>query len=404
MVSSRTVNGAPLADRFEIVAKTLFGLEEVLAGELRALGAEDVQVGRRMCTFRGDQKLLYRANIECRTAIRVLKPIARFPAEDRGSLYRAMQRTNWLKYLEPTGSLAIDPVVHSSLFPNSLYAAQVAKDAICDQIRHKTNVRPNVDLENPDLRINLHIDHKLVTVYLDSSGDSLHRRGYRTMAGAAPVNEVLAAGILQLIGWDQASPLVDFMCGSGTIPIEAALLARRIAPGSLRPAFGYQRWKDYSESTQQQVLAEARAREVPGLGFPIVGSDVDADMIPIARENAQRAGVAGDIAWSVQDMADVVPPATSGPATSGTVLINPPYEERMKTDAIFEFYRAIGDVFKQRWAGYTAYVLTGNLEAGKQVGLRASARIKLFNGSIECRLLKFELYAGTRERRDETSA
>lgn len=382
-----------MADSFAMIAKTFFGLEGVLAAELAELGAEDVQPGRRMCSFRGDRRLLYRANVECRTAVRVLKPIARFPADSPELLYRCLGRTNWLKHLEPEGSIAIDPVVHGGVFTNSLYAAQVAKDAICDQIRARTSRRPSIDLDDPDMRINLHIDRNRVTVYLDSSGDSLHKRGYRAVAGAAPINEVLAAGILRLAGWDRASPLVDFMCGSGTFPIEAAMLARRIAPGTVRSGFGYMRWKDFCRETHEMVLAEARRRELPNLPFPIQGSDRDGELVEAARENARRAGVAGDVAWRVEDFG-----ATAPPAEAGTLVTNPPYEERIKTAEIVEFYRRIGDVLKHRWAGWSAWVFSGNREAAKFIGLRPDARIRLFNGPIECRLLHFAIYAFGSER------
>ncbi len=377
-----------MPETFPLIAKTFFGLEEVLAAELRELGAEEVEPGRRMCSFRGDQKMLYRANLCCRTAVRILKPIARFPADGTDALYRRIGRTSWLKHLEPEGTLAIDPVTSGGVFNNSLYAAQVAKDAIVDQIRRATGNRPSVDLADPDVRINLHIDQKRVTVYLDASGESLHKRGYRQASGVAPINEVLAAGILRLIGWDRASALVDFMCGSGTFPIEAAMLARRIVPGTIRQQFGYQRWKDFDAAAHEAVLAEARRQELPSLDFPIVGSDHDAEMISASRENAARAGVATNITWQVQDFTE-----SSPPAPTGTLVSNPPYEERIKTDDIVEFHRRIGDVLKHRWAGYTAWILAGNLEAAKFIGLKPGAKIRLFNGQIECRLLKFAIYA-----------
>jgi putative N6-adenine-specific DNA methylase len=318
----------------------------------------------------------------------VLRPIARFPVDSPGALYRCLGRTNWLKHLEPAGTLAVDPVVHGGGFTNSLYAAQVTKDAIVDQIRRRTGTRPSVDLADPDLRINLHIDRRRATVYLDASGESLHRRGYRPEAGPAPLNEVLAAGILKLAGWDAASPLADFLCGSGTLPIEAALLARRIAPGTIRRQFGYMRWKDFSQAAHDAELAEARRQELAALPFPIQGSDVDPRVLAVARENARRAGVAGDITWHVAELADAAPPAPAG-----TLVSNPPYDERLKSPDLVELYRRIGDVLKHRWAGYTAYILTGNREAAKFIGLKPAARVRLFNGPIECRLLKFPIYA-----------
>jgi putative N6-adenine-specific DNA methylase len=383
-----------VAETFPIIAKTLFGLEEVLAGELRELGAEDVQVGRRLCSFRGDQRMLYRVNVCCRTATRVLKPILRFPADGADALYRRIGRTNWIRHLDPEGTLAIDPVTSGNIFTNSLYAAQVAKDAIVDQIRRATGKRPSIELDDPDLRINLHIDGKRVTVYLDASGESLHKRGYRLATGAAPLGEVLAAGILRLAEWDATSPLVDFMCGSGTIPIEAAMLARGIAPGTRGRTFGFQKWLDYDAALDEDVRSESRRQERANLSFPIVGSDRDGEMIAAARANAERAGVAADIQWQVTDFAEL-----ERPAPAGTLITNPPYEERIKTEEIVEFHKRIGDVLKHRWAGYTAWVLAGNLDAAKFIGLKPNRKIRLFNGQIECRLLKFAIYAfGERPR------
>jgi putative N6-adenine-specific DNA methylase len=383
-----------VAETFPIIAKTLFGLEEVLADELRELGAEDVQVGRRLCSFRGDQRMLYRVNVCCRTATRVLKPILRFPADGADALYRRIGRTNWIRHLDPEGTLAIDPVTSGNIFTNSLYAAQVAKDAIVDQIRRATGKRPSIELDDPDLRINLHIDGKRVTVYLDASGESLHKRGYRLATGAAPLGEVLAAGILRLAEWDATSPLVDFMCGSGTIPIEAAMLARRIAPGTRGRTFGFQKWQDYDAALDEDVRSESRRQERANLSFPIVGSDRDGEMIAAARANAERAGVAADIQWQVTDFAEL-----ERPAPAGTLITNPPYEERIRTEEIVEFHKRIGDVLKHRWAGYTAWVLAGNLDAAKFIGLKPNRKIRLFNGQIECRLLKFAIYAfGERPR------
>jgi len=373
-------------ESFEMIAKTFFGLEEVLADELLFLGAQDVELGRRMVSFRGDERLMVRANVYCRTAVRVLKPIATFTAADEQELYQGIGRIDWLKHLEPEATLAIDPVVHSPIFSNSLYSAQLAKDAIVDQIRAATGQRPNVDLADPDLRINLHIDRDRVTVYLDSSGDSLHKRGYRVATGEAPMNEVLAAGILRLSRWDENSPLVDFMCGSGTLVIEAALMARRIAPGLVRQKFGYLRWKGFDRAVHEAVMAEAKKRVLPRVAFAIRGSDLDPRVIAAARENVERAGLSRDVTLAVENFEHAAPPAPAG-----TIVINPPYDERMKTAQIDAVYRRIGDVLKQRWPGYTAFIFTGNLDAAKHIGLRTSAKTRLFNGPIECRLLKFEL-------------
>ncbi len=376
---------------FPLHAKTLSGLEQVLAAELTEFGATDVQPGHRLVTFVGDQRLMYRANLGCRTAIRILKPIANFPADSERALYDGVQQIDWSRFLDPDRSLAIDPVVWSSFCTHSLFVAQLSKDAIVDQFRERTGRRPCVDRNAPDLRINIHLVENVATVYLDSSGDSLHLRGYRAKTGDAPLGEVLAAGILRLTEWDRQSTLLDPMCGSGTFCIEAALLARNMAPGVIRRRFGFQTWKDYDRSLRDTVLAELRRGELPSLPFSIVGSDIDAEVVSMARENARRAGVAADVRFETANAECCQPPTPTG-----TLVMNPPYDERLKVDQIASFYRRIGDTFKQRFAGYTAWVFTGNLDAAKQIGLRPSRKVRLFNGPIECRLLRFDIYSGTR--------
>ena len=276
----------------DLIARTLTGLEEVLASELQALGATDISAQRRVVHFRGDRRVLYAANLWCRTATRVLKPIHTFSATTEDELYRSVQQLDWSEHLSPRDTLAIDPLVSGEVHTHSLYAAQRTKDAIVDQLRERYGQRPNVDLDNPTLRIGLHLRQSQGTIYLDASGGSLHRRGYRTAAGEAPLNEVLAAGILMLGGWDSSKPLVDFMCGSGTIPIEAALLARRIAPGLIRNEFGYMRWRDYDRALHERLVQEAREVALPACASTIHGSDIDASVLELARHNARRAGVA----------------------------------------------------------------------------------------------------------------
>jgi 23S rRNA (guanine2445-N2)-methyltransferase / 23S rRNA (guanine2069-N7)-methyltransferase len=375
------------ADAFPLTAKTVFGLEDVLAGELAAIGADQIVKGRRLVNFRGDKRLLYWANLWLRTAIRVLKPIHAFQAENEQALYRGIREVDWFEHLDAAGSLAIDPVVHGSFCTHSLYAAQLAKDAIVDQFRERFGSRPSVDLKDPDLRINLHINENQATVYLDSSGDSLHKRGYRTMAREAPLNEVLAAGILRLTGWDRCTPLVDFMCGSGTLPIEAALWARNIAPGLIRKEFAYMWWKDFDARLHDELLAEARGAQLAALPCPISGSDLDPQAIDSAKENARGAGVAADIAFDLAHFESAKPPAASG-----ILVFNPPYDERIKVAMIAAVYRRIGDALKQNWSGWTAFIFTGNLDAAAQLGLRPSRKVRLHNGPIECRLLRYDLF------------
>ena len=377
-----------MSDTFEMHAKTLAGLETVLAEELAELGAAEVTVGNRLVAFRGDRRMLYRANLWLRTAIRVLKPIHRFEAEDERSLYQGVQAIDWAEHLDCGGSLAIDPVVFDSFCTHSLYAAQLTKDAIVDQFRARLGSRPSVELADPDLRINLHMNRNRVTIYLDSSGDSLHKRGYRDATNEAPINEVLAAGILRLTEWDRKSNLVDPMCGSGTFAIEAALWARNIAPGTLRPQFGFERWRDYDRSLHEALLREAYDAKTERLPFVVLGSDVDSRVVASARRNVRNAGLEQDVRIDTRAIEEWEPPDPPG-----VVVINPPYDERSKVDHIAELYATIGDVLKRRCAGYEAFVFTGAKEASKRIGLRAASRVRLFNGPIECRLLRFPLYS-----------
>lgn len=393
---------------FPLIAKTFFGLEGVLCQELKGLGALDASTGRRMVSFTADQALLYRANLWCRTAVRILKPIAQFTvdaaaADPYRSLYAHVQEIDWQAHLGPTGTLAIDPVVHGRLLTNSLYAAQVAKDAIADWFRDRFGERPSVDRVQPDLRINLHVSGDRATVYLDASGQSLHKRGYRRQTGEAPLNEVLAAGILRLTGWDGNGPLVDFLCGSGTLPIEAAMMARNFAPGLIREDFGYRRWLDFDAALEAAVIEEARQAARPAnpseTAPRIFGSDLDPSAIAAARENAARAGVAADIQFQVANFENLEPPGTHG-----TILLNPPYDERLRVAGVGAFYRRLGTLLSRRWQGYDAWVLAGNLEAAGQFGIEPAKTYPLFNGPIECRLLKFELDDSAERPSDESDA
>jgi 23S rRNA (guanine2445-N2)-methyltransferase / 23S rRNA (guanine2069-N7)-methyltransferase len=368
-----------------LVAKTLIGLEQLLAQELAALGAEQISVGKTVVHFRGDRRRLYLANLACRTAIRILQPVEQFRAEDEKACYQGVQRVDWASYLAPTGSLAIDAIVRQAFTTNSLYVAQLAKDAIVDQFRDRFAARPSVDLADPDLRINVHVSKGQVTVALDSSGESLHKRGYRTETGEAPLNEVLAAGIVQLTGWDRSAPLVDFMCGSGTLPIEAALWAANIAPGLLRRDYGFMRWPDFDAELLHTLRNELASARRPSRAI-LVGSDVDDSALSAARDNARRAGVLVSIRWQNVSFDELEPPAEAG-----IVVSNPPYDERLKLAHRAAFYRRLGDTLKCRWRGYTAYLLTSHPEASRELGLRSSSKTRLFNGPIECRLLKLEI-------------
>nr|MBN2276112.1 hypothetical protein [candidate division Zixibacteria bacterium] len=381
-----------MKNEFRMIAKTLYGLEEILAGEIKDLGGGRIRVMVRSVEFWGGPELLYRANLWSRTATRILVPLRSFRVEDDRQLYKAVGDLNWQEYLDPDATLAIDPVVSHSVFNNSQYVAQKTKDAIVDQIRNRSGRRPSVDLENPDIRINIHIHQNRATLSLDSSGEPLHRRGYRTVGGQAPLNESLAAGIIALTGWDGEIPFVDIMCGSGTFVIEAALIARRIAPGLLRSDFGFMRWKNFDKSLFLTIKEEARKRIRPGTEYPVFGSDQSRAVIKEAGANARRAGVEKDIEFKVCPLSDPV----SAPSP-GVLVINPPYGERMGVEDINGLYRMIGDTLKHRFDGYEAWIFTGNMEAAGNIGLRASKRIKLYNGPLECRLLKYQMYQGSRK-------
>jgi putative N6-adenine-specific DNA methylase len=377
-----------------LIATTQFGLEEVLAAELKALGAQGIKIGTRAVEFTGDKRLLYAANIWCRTAIRILVPFASFYVRDEEELYRKVSRIKWQEYLTLDQSFAINAVVSKSTFQHSLFLSQLTKDAIVDQFRHKTGHRPDVNVTQPDVRINLHMHENQLTLALDSSGDSLHRRGYRQQTNVAPLNEVLAAGLILLSGWDCKSPFIDPMCGSGTLLIEAALLAYNIAPGLYRQDnFGFRNWPDFDQKLYEQVKAEALAKRLPESDLEIIGSDLDRDYIDAARANITQAQLEDEIRVRVLDIREA-----KGVGEAGVVIINPPYGERLGTEdlSINELYKSIGDTLKTNFPGYDAFVFTGNLEAAKHIGLRTSRRIPLYNGPIDCRLLKFELYRGSK--------
>jgi putative N6-adenine-specific DNA methylase len=378
--------------RLRMIAKTIYGSEDLLAKELTDLGASDVKTMNRSVEFHGDKRLLYEANLRCRTATRILKPIGNFKAADENELYRATMRIDWGKYIGLQQTFAIDAVIVESNFTNSLYVAQKTKDAIADQFRSKTGQRPSVNVKIPDILINVYIYQNQCTLAIDSSGEPLFKRGYRRKTGEAPLNEVLAAGIVLRSEWDRNSSFVDAMCGSGTIVIEAALLARNIAPGLTRKKFGFMNWANYDSDLFRLICEKARKAIIPKLNFQIVGSDIDLQLIREATENANQAGVGSDIIFKQSDIADLVPPPPPG-----VVIINPPYGDRLSVDDIQSSYHAIGDAFKKHFTNYDAFVFTGNAAAAKSIGLRTSRRIPMYNGPIECRLLKFEMYRGSRK-------
>ena len=374
------------------IATTLFGLEQVLAAELEELGALNVEARNRAVAFEGDKKLIYQANLQLRTALRILKPLHRFKARNEHELYRGVQQIEWHRHLGNDDTLAVDAAVGSDFFNHSQYVALKTKDAIVDQFRERTGERPSVETERPTLRINVHIQQDEVNISLDSSGDPLYKRGYRVLTGLAPLNEVLAAGMIKLSGWKANRPFIDPMCGSGTLLIEAAMIALNIAPGLHREHFGFETWRDFDSQLWEQVREEAIAQIVE-FNHPIIGSDASYKSVVMAQRNLEAAQVEEYVQVFEKRFEDQEPPP--GP---GILMINPPYGERLEADSdIVAFYKTIGDRLKQAYTGYDAWILTSNLEALKHLGLRPSRKIPLYNGPLECRFAKFELYRGTKK-------
>lgn len=378
-----------------LTATTQFGLEELLADELYDLGADITHVGSRAVEFIGDQQLMYRTVLWSRLAMRLLRPFAAFYAPDEKALYREVSRLDWQDYLGPGQTFAITAVVHKSTFEHSLFVAQLTKDAIVDQFRARTGERPSVDVRNPDVRLHLRMLENEVILSMDAAGDSLHRRGYRQATNDAPLNEVLAAGLVLLSGWDGKKPLIDPMCGSATILTEAGMMAQRIAPGLFHQGkFGFENWYDFDADLWQTLREEAQSLRIEEPQAYLAGSDLDPRVIEQAAQNIEAAGLDECIRLSVRDVKDATPPANQPP---GVIITNPPYGERIGEEAqMAGLYKTIGDTLKTNFQGYDAFVFTGNLEAAKSIGLKTARRIPLFNGPIDCRLLKYELYGGSR--------
>ncbi len=377
-----------LPDSFSMVAKTFKGLEPVLAEELSLLGADRIKPLNRAVEFFGDKALMYKANFRLRTALRILIPIARFKAVNEEALYRGIFNIDWDRYLLPTDSLRIDTVVHSERFKHSMFVGMKSKDAIADQFRTKYGKRPSVDKEDATVLIHVHLMDDNCIVSLDSSGESLHRRGYRKQTNMAPLNEVLAAGMLLLAGWKGESDFLDPMCGSGTLPIEAALIARNIPPGVFRKSFGFEKWKDFDPDLLEEIYNDdTDARE---FSHTIFGSDIDPVSVKIAGENVKNAGISG-IKIRTANFETLSPPENC------LVMMNPPYGERMKTFHMGAFYEMIGRRLKHHYSDRTVWLISSHLEALKSIGLKPSGKYTLFNGALECRFLRYEIFKGKRE-------
>lgn len=377
----------------KIVAKTPFGLEDILIREIESIGGQNIEKLNRAVSFEGDKKLLYKANLHLRTALRVLLPIKTFQVKNEHDLYKEIKKMSWNKYLELDKTFSIDATVNSSYFNHSKYVALKAKDAIADRFRDDYNKRPNVDINDPDLKINLHINESSCTVSLDSSGDSLHKRGYKSTEHPAPLNEVLAAGLIMLSGWDKKTTFVDPMCGSGTIVTEAALYAHNIAPGTFRKKFGFMTWKDYDSDLWDDLIGEAITEETDFEG-KIYGFDLSRKYAELTEAIVEDISMEDTVEIKQCNFFDL-----SKPEEDGVIIMNPPYDERMKKEAINEFYKQIGDQLKQQFNGYNAWIFSGNKDALKSVGLRTAKKLTLKNGPIDCKFHLYELYKGTTKKK-----
>ena len=376
-----------MEQQFELIAKTFMGLEPVLAKELTQMGANDIQIGRRMVSFQGNKETMYRANFQLHTAIKILKPIAHFKATCADDVYTEISKIDWTEYLSDDRTFAVDSVVFSEEFRHSKFVSYKVKDAIVDQLREKTGKRPNISVSNPDLRLHIHIAETDATLCLDSSGESLHRRGYRQDSVEAPLNEVLAAGIIMMTGWQGETDFIDPMCGSGTFLIEAALIARNMAPGVFRKEYAFEKWPDFDADLFDHIYNdESQEREFT---HHIYGYDVDMKAVNTARNNVKAAGLTADITIEQQDFKDFMQPKEKS-----IIVMNPPYGERISTPNLLETYRMIGERLKHQFIGGDAWVLSYREECFEQIGLKPSIKIPLYNGSLECELRKYQMFDG----------
>jgi putative N6-adenine-specific DNA methylase len=376
----------------KFVAKTLYGLEKVLAEELISLGAADVQAVNRAVLFKGDKNLLYKVNYCARTALSVLMPVADFRIRSKDDLYNGGLKVEWDRFMDADNTFSIVPVINSPHFGHTGYAGLILKDSIADYFRKNTGRRPSVDASDPRILINLHISNDLVTISIDSSVIPLFKRGYRQEQAVAPLNEVLAAGILLLSGWKASSTLIDPMCGSGTIPIEAGLIACKIPPGKFRQFFGFQRWKDFDEELFGKIKFESDSK-INLSDIRIFGSDISERAIQKSKSNISRAGLNDVISLEVSDFKDL-----RAIDNQAFLFLNPPYGQRLQPDEIDLLYSMIGTTLKHNFPGTTAWLITSNKDSLKNIGLKPKEKHTLFNGALECILLKYEMYQGTKKK------
>jgi len=376
----------------KIVAKTLAGLEETLAKEITAIGGTDVEILNRAVSYTGDKSILYESNFALRTALRILVPVFRFDFRTQEEYYNKLYKHDWFQYSNEHTTLAIDAALHSEIFTHSKYVALKTKDAIVDFFRKKTGKRPDVDTRNPGIRFNVHIYNSQATISLDSSNVSLHKRGYKLANGEAPLSEVLAAGLILLSGWDKKKKLIDPMCGSGTIAMEAFLIASNTPPQFRKSNFGFQKWKDYDDSLFRSIKDKYKAL-IDYRDIDIEAYDISEDALYDCQENINGSPVFDKIKFEKKNFFHL-----EG-AENSHIIMNPPYDLRLKSRDIDEFYSDIGDTLKTNWQNCEAWIFSGNLPAIKNVGLRPSKKISLYNGPLPCKFYKYELYGGSRKNK-----
>ena len=383
-----------MSDNFKMIAKTFFGFEDVLANELLKLGAQKIEKGLRNVTYFGDKGFLYKSNLSLRTALKILKPILEFRFIDIDDYYKQINNFNWESLMDVDSSFVINSVVfHSKIFNNSKYASLKAKDSIVDRFRDKFKSRPDINSNNPDLKIEIHVNRNLCTVSLDSSGESLHKRGYKKFNSIAPLNEVLAAGVILMSEWDKNSDFLDPMCGTGTILIEAAMIARNIAPNLNRSFFAFEKWKDWDENLFE-LVEKSVLNKIIEFDHKFYGFDISNSMIKKAEKNIEISQVDVDIEVFTKDFLK----SSKDDNDDLFIIINPPYDKRISADVKI-LYKSIGDTLKNNYQFSNVWLITANLEAIKSIGLKASKRIKLFNANLESRLLNYEIYPGTKKNK-----
>lgn len=386
-----------MAGNFKMLAKTLYGFEPLLARELRNLGAGNVEEGVRNVSFEGDTGFMYKANLCLRTALKIVKPLARFKVFNEKELYRNVYQLDWPDLFGHDKTFAIDTTMNSEVFRNSMFVSLRAKDAIVDKFREVVRQRPNVDSQDPDVRINIHLYKNSCTVSLDSSGSSLHQRGYRIATNIAPINEVLAAGLIMTSGWDGQADFFDPMCGSGTFLIEAGMIACNIPANINRTDYAFKNWNDYDAELHDKIVA-ASLNKTREFHHKIIGYDKAPSAVRKAQENVENANLSEYISIERKDFFRTLKPVDS----KLHMVFNPPYGERLQID-MEDFYAKIGDTLKQEYPGTEAWMITSNLEALKHVGLRPSRKIKTFNGKLESRLVKYEMYEGSKKAKHQSS-